>query len=75
MNTKSDGDAAGSNWHEFNTTETIRCDAPVEKCSEAAGVTWDQLRAVSAVFSYLFCIQTGEDGSNFPEVTRVWDSL
>ena len=47
----------------------------MEKCSEAAGVTWDQLRAVSAVCSYLFCLETGEDGSNWPEVQRMWDSL
>jgi hypothetical protein len=47
----------------------------MEKCSEAAGVTWDQLRAVSAVCSYLFCITTGEDGANWPEVRAVWESL
>ena len=59
---------------EFNLSgrqaETI-----LEKCSEAKGVTWDQLRAISACLSYLHGLVTGEDGSNWEEVCKCWESL
>ena len=47
----------------------------LEKCSEGKDITWDQLRAVSACLSYLHCIITGDDGSNFEEVQQMWASL
>ena len=47
----------------------------LEKCADTDGVTWDQLRAVSACLSYLHALSTGEDGTNWKEVQSMWDSL
>ena len=48
---------------------------PLEKCSEAEGVSWDQLRTVQACLSYLHTLTTGSDSSNHKEVKEVWEGL
>lgn len=47
----------------------------LEKCAETDGVTWDQLRAVSACLSYLHSLVTGDDGTNWEDVSQIWESL
>jgi len=47
----------------------------LERIALADGVSYDQLRGVSGMLSYLFAIKTGESGSNWPEVQSVLEGF
>jgi hypothetical protein len=43
------------------------------RCAQHS-ISYDQLRGISGMFSYLFSIATGQQGENFPEVKSVFSS-
>ena len=47
----------------------------LEKVALSEGVSYDQLRGVSGMLSYLYAIKSGESGSNWPEVKSVLEGF
>ena len=44
------------------------------RIAEEHSVSYDQFRGISGMFSYLFSISTGQQGTNYPEVKSVFSS-